>query len=77
MKNPLLFFIGIYQRVFSPDKGILRGLYPFSGACIMYPSCSEYMRLAIEKHGTAKGFMMGVLRIGRCHPFQKKLVDVP
>jgi len=77
MKKPALLFIAFYQAVLSPDKGVLRGLYPLSGACIMHPSCSEYTRLAIEKYGTIRGVTKGVLRIGRCHPFQKKLIDVP
>ena len=72
-----MFFITFYQYVFSPDTGMLRGLYPLRGACVMYPSCSRYMRMAIEKHGAVKGFALGILRIGRCHPFQKNLVDVP
>ncbi len=66
-----------YQRTFSPDRGALRGLYSFRGACVMYPSCSEYMLLSIKKHGTVKGISLGILRIGRCHPFQKKLIDEP
>lgn len=77
MKILLTTLIVFYQRVFSPDTGMLRGLYPTRGACAMYPTCSEYMKLAITKHGALKGFVRGVLRIGRCHPFQKKLIDVP
>lgn len=69
--------IYVYQVVLSPDKGFLRFLYPISGACVMYPTCSEYMVLAVEKHGVIKGLFNGVRRIGRCHPYQKKLVDLP
>lgn len=77
MKQLLISVILVYQRVFSPDKGLLRGLYPFRGVCNMHPSCSEYMILAIKKHGAVKGFFLGILRLSRCHPFQKKLVDMP
>ncbi|OGZ09743.1 MAG: hypothetical protein A3D65_05455 [Candidatus Lloydbacteria bacterium RIFCSPHIGHO2_02_FULL_50_13] len=77
MKTILRLLAVFYQQVFSPDTGFLRGLYPTSGVCRMYPSCSEYMKLSILKHGAMKGSFFGVLRIGRCHPFQKKLVDVP
>ena len=38
-------------------------------ACRYHPSCSEYMRQAVEKHGAAKGVWMGVKRLMRCHPF--------
>jgi len=77
IKKTLITIVVFYQRVLSPDRGVLRTLYPFHGACVMYPSCSEYMTLAIEKHGALKGVFLGVMRIGRCHPFQKKLVDIP
>jgi putative component of membrane protein insertase Oxa1/YidC/SpoIIIJ protein YidD len=28
------------------------------------------MREAVERHGVAKGFWMGLRRLARCHPFQ-------
>ena len=77
MKTVLIAVVVVYQRIFSPDQGLLRGLYPFQGACAMYPSCSEYMILSIKKNGSIKGVFFGILRIGRCHPFQKNLVDIP
>ena len=36
-------------------------------SCRFEPCCSNYMLLAIEKHGTVKGFAKGVRRICRCH----------
>ena len=39
-------------------------------ACRFYPTCSEYMREAVERYGAAKGVWMGVRRLLRCHPFQ-------
>lgn len=73
----LSMLIVFYQHTLSPDTGIFRGLYPAQGACRMYPSCSEYMKLAVKKYGLIKGFALGILRIGRCHPWQKKLIDAP
>lgn len=66
-----------YQVVFSPDKGFLRYIYPTLGACNMYPTCSEYMIIAVEKYGVFKGVFKGVRRVLRCHPYQKKLIDIP
>jgi putative membrane protein insertion efficiency factor len=37
-------------------------------ACRFYPTCSEYMRQAVEQYGTAKGIWMGLRRLARCHP---------
>ena len=59
------------QRILT---GLLR-LYKFClspllpSACRYYPTCSDYMREAIERHGAARGFWMGLKRLGRCHPF--------
>ncbi|HFI0352638.1 membrane protein insertion efficiency factor YidD [Streptococcus suis] len=55
-------FIGLvrfYQKCISP-------LFPPS--CRYQPTCSSYMVESLQKHGL-KGFLMGLARIGRCHPF--------
>jgi putative membrane protein insertion efficiency factor len=38
-------------------------------ACRFYPTCSEYMLDAIEKHGLLRGAGLGLRRLSRCHPF--------
>ena len=38
-------------------------------ACRFYPTCSDYMREAVERHGAARGSWMGLRRLARCHPF--------
>jgi putative membrane protein insertion efficiency factor len=48
-----------YQRVISPWLG---------PACRFDPSCSEYARLAIGRHGALRGSWLALRRIGRCHP---------
>ena len=54
--------------------GVLR-LYKFAispllpSACRYLPTCSEYMREAVERHGVWKGTWMGMRRLSRCHPF--------
>lgn len=37
-------------------------------ACRFHPTCSEYMREAVEKHGAIHGVRMGLARLFRCHP---------
>ena len=59
MSRFLIWLVRLYQRFISP-------LTPPS--CRYHPTCSQYMIEALQKHG-AKGFLMGLARIGRCHPF--------
>jgi len=56
----MLLAIMVYQKLFSP-------LLP--QVCRFYPSCSEYSRESIVLHGVAKGVMLTLFRLGKCHPF--------
>jgi putative membrane protein insertion efficiency factor len=55
-----------YKRYLSP-------LLP--SACRFYPTCSEYMLQAVEKHGVMRGVWMGTKRLAKCHPFHAGGVD--
>ena len=44
-------------------------------ACRFYPTCSDYMRQAVERYGEAKGLWMGLRRLARCHPFHPGGID--
>lgn len=37
--------------------------------CRFDPTCSEYARQAIVAHGPARGVLLGLKRLGRCHPW--------
>lgn len=64
------FLIQGYQKTFSLDHGPLKKFFPH-GYCKFYPSCSEYMRQAIETKGVLRGFPKGLWRILKCNPFSK------
>lgn len=52
------------------------GLSPVLGPrCRHYPSCSSYAAEAIEIHGTARGGLLALKRLGRCHPWGTHGVD--
>ncbi|MDD5813110.1 MAG: membrane protein insertion efficiency factor YidD [Bacteroidales bacterium] len=43
---------------------------PYTPAsCRFTPTCSEYMRQAIIKHGPLRGLWLGIKRLMRCHPW--------
>lgn len=62
MKRLLLALLHFYKANISP-------LLPPS--CRYQPTCSEYMMIAVERHGALKGFLMGMARLLRCHPLAK------
>ena len=66
MRKLIVAILRFYKWMVSP-------LLP--SACRYYPSCSEYMRQAVEKHGVARGGWMGVKRLLRCHPFHSGGLD--
>jgi putative membrane protein insertion efficiency factor len=50
-------------------KTFLSPLLP--SACRFYPTCSEYMREAVERYGAVRGVWLGLRRLLRCHPFHE------
>jgi putative membrane protein insertion efficiency factor len=57
-----LFLIEIYRNLLSPYK---------LQCCRFYPSCSEYAREAVERHGIIYGGYKAMIRILRCNPFSR------
>ncbi len=60
MKALLLLLIRGYQYALRPMLG---------ANCRFHPSCSEYAREALERHGALKGTWLALRRIARCHPY--------
>jgi putative membrane protein insertion efficiency factor len=59
----------IYQRVLSPPLhafSLFFGVIP--SQCRYQPTCSEYARTAIARHGVTRGSWLAAKRIARCHP---------
>lgn len=57
-----------YQLVISPY---------FPSSCRYRPTCSEYAIEAIERYGAAKGTVLAMHRIARCHPWGGHGFDPP
>ncbi len=43
----------------------------FPPSCRYVPTCSEYAMEAVERYGAARGMLMGLARVLRCHPFAR------
>ena len=66
MKWVISFVIAVYQRLISPFIG---------PTCRFYPSCSQYAKEAVLKHGALRGVSLGIRRIARCNPWNPGGVD--
>ena len=62
MTKILIFIIKIYQYFISPL---------FGNKCRFIPTCSAYFIEALNAQGLTKGFILGIKRILKCHPFEK------
>jgi len=63
-----------------PFIGLIRGyqlfISPMLGQnCRFYPTCSCYAQQALKTHGLAKGTLLALKRIGKCHPMHPGGID--
>jgi len=65
-KTVALFLLRGYKWAISPM---------FLPACRYVPSCSEYAMEAVDRYGVARGGLMAIWRVLRCHPFAKGGLD--
>ena len=69
MKYFVVKLITVYQQIFSPDHSFwAKHRFPH-GYCRFHPSCSEYAKQSIRKHGVFWGAINGIKRVIRCNPF--------
>ena len=57
-----LALLRLYKLILSP-------LLPT--ACRYEPTCSEYAREAVDRHGAIRGTVLAARRLARCHPFRE------
>jgi putative membrane protein insertion efficiency factor len=56
----------VYQRIISPLIG---------RHCRYHPTCSQYAKEAMLKHGFLRGAYLGAARVLRCNPWNPGGVD--
>ena len=62
LRNILIALVKFYRAAISPYR---------PPCCRYIPTCSEYAVEAVEKYGAAKGGLLALRRLMRCHPFHK------
>jgi len=62
MTRALIAFVRFYRKRISPLS---------APHCKFVPTCSAYALEALEKYGAAKGSLLSIRRILKCHPFGK------
>ncbi len=65
VRGALMRIIRFYQA--------LRAGHP--SPCRYWPTCSDYALDAVERHGAARGSLLAVRRVLRCHPWGGHGVD--
>ncbi|MGE4055176.1 MAG: membrane protein insertion efficiency factor YidD [Vicinamibacterales bacterium] len=55
----LLGLLAAYKLLISPY---------FAGSCRFLPSCADYAREAVLRHGALRGGWLAARRLARCHP---------
>tara|TARA_B100001564_G_C20280567_1_gene507886 strand:- start:349 stop:600 length:252 start_codon:yes stop_codon:yes gene_type:complete len=61
MTKILILIIKFYKYFISPLLG---------SRCRFLPTCSEYFIEALKTQGFKRGFILGIKRILKCHPFK-------
>jgi putative membrane protein insertion efficiency factor len=67
LKTVVLFLLRAYKWAVSPM---------FLPACRYVPTCSEYAVEAVDRYGVARGGLMAIWRVLRCHPLAKGGLDL-
>jgi putative membrane protein insertion efficiency factor len=60
MLKIFIYLITLYQKYVSPL---------LVNSCRFYPTCSQYAKQSLEKHGLVRGIFYSLIRLLKCHPF--------
>ena len=61
-RNLLLLLLNLFMLLVRPFLGP-------RGVCRFAPTCSQYAKRAIMKHGALKGGYLALKRVLKCHPW--------
>ncbi len=66
LRRGIVLAIVLYQKAISPFLG---------SNCRFYPSCSQYAKEAVLKHGVRRGLLLAATRLARCGPWHPGGID--
>jgi putative membrane protein insertion efficiency factor len=66
VRSTVLLLLRAYQLLVSPWLG---------NRCRFHPSCSHYCMEAVKRFGVIRGMWLGLIRLGKCHPFHAGGID--
>ena len=66
LARTLVALISAYRRFVSPA---------LPSSCRYHPTCSAYAVDAVMRFGAARGSLMALRRVARCHPFAPGGID--
>lgn len=69
MKQVSLLLTKVVLGLLTVGQICVRPLLGPRGVCRFSPSCSQYARQAIAKHGVLKGGWLACKRVCKCHPW--------
>lgn len=67
VRRVVIAVIGLYRQLLSPMIG---------QTCRFHPSCSQYAKEVVLKHGVLRGLALAACRIVRCNPWNSGGVDL-
>jgi putative component of membrane protein insertase Oxa1/YidC/SpoIIIJ protein YidD len=70
LKTIIISLVNLYQISFP----LFRSGLGLQTNCLHYPSCSNYMKQAMEEQGGLRGLWLGLKQLIQCHPFKRSLL---
>ena len=71
LKAPRRIAIGCLRFYQTAIRPIQNAMFCPGGCCRFFPSCSDYALESIRLHGLLKGGFHSLVRLCKCHPFNR------
>jgi uncharacterized protein len=69
MTKIILLAILLYKLLSPIYHKLGKAIFGENFGCRFYPTCSDYARQSLKKHGIVRGSVLSIWRFLRCNPF--------